>query len=107
MLLFIVTAPGAPPQNVLGQSTVIGSIQLSWNPPPLDRQYGMITEYFITYQIDGSDAAPNNLTVSILNTTITQLQSNVTYMVTIAAVNGAGTSSNFSLILIRTIPERE
>ena len=110
---YVAIAPGAPPQNVTGQSTAIGTIQLSWSPPPLDRHYGIITGYFITYRIDGSNETPSNFTTSNLNTTIPQLQSNIpllqsdiTYMVTIAAVNGAGTSINISLVL-RTIPERE
>ena len=110
ILLTSVTAPGAPPQNVVGQSTVIGSIELSWSPPPSDRQYGVIIRYFIQYQIYGSGENPIGLNISNLdnlNTTISELQSGVMYLVNITAVNSAGISQFPSSILIRTIPNRK
>ena len=101
------TAPGAAPQLFVAQSRVVGNIQLSWHPPPLNRHYGIIIGYFITYQKYGGSGDPNTLTEPGLNTTLSQLQSNVTYIVTIAAVNGAGTSLFKAVVTIRTIPERE
>ena len=101
------TAPGAAPQNFVAQSRATGSIQLSWRPPPSDRHYGIIIGYFITYQIDGGSGDPNTLTEPGLSTTLSQLQSNVTYIVKIAAVNGAGTSLFKAVVMIRTIPKRE
>ena len=107
ILLTSATAPGAPPQNVVGQSTVIGSIDLSWSPPPSNRQFGIIVRYFVLYQKEGSDDNPIGRNVFNLDTTISGLESNVTYLVTIAAVNSAGISLFPSSILITTIPNRE
>ena len=101
------TAPGAAPQNVLAQSRAVGTIQLSWDPPPSAKHYGIITGYYITYKADVSSGEPSSLTELGLNTTLSQLQSNIDYTVTIAAVNGAGPSSFIATITIRTIPERE
>ena len=101
------TAPGAAPQDVIAQSPLIGTIELSWNPPPSDRHYGIITGYYITYKVAASSENASNLTVSRLSTTIMGLMSNTMYEVTIAAVNGAGTSMISASLLIRTISERE
>ena len=101
------TAPGAAPQDVVAQSPMIGTIELSWNPPPSDRHYGIITGYFITYKVVDSSGNPSSLTVSRLSTTIMGLMSNTMYEVTIAAVNGAGTSMINVSLLIRTLPEGE
>lgn len=100
-----VIAPGAAPQNVVAQSPFIGGIELSWAPPPSEKHYGMITGYYITFQIDGGN--PNTSMVTGLNTTLTGLQSNTLYVITIAAVNGAGRSMFNATISINTIPERE
>lgn len=40
-------APNGAPQNVSGVSTSSHSIYLSWNPPPLTSQNGIIREYYI------------------------------------------------------------
>ena len=106
ILLTSATAPGAPPQNFAGRSTVIGRIELSWSPPPSDKQFGMITGYSILYRINGSGEDFVGRNVSNLNTTITELRSNVAYSVKIAAINSAGISP-FSTIVITTIPNRE
>ena len=79
----------------------------AWNPPPSDKHYGIITGYHITYKTDVSSGEPSSLTELGLNTTISQLQSNIDYTVTIAAVNGAGISSFIAIIIIKTIPECE
>lgn len=37
--------PAAPPQNVAAEVLSSTSAQLSWEPPPLDQQNGVIQEY--------------------------------------------------------------
>lgn len=107
VLLIFATEPGAAPQNVTAQSLTLGTIELSWSPPPVDKHYGILTGYFITYQISGSSRDPVSENVDDLDLTIEGLQSNTTYRVTIAAVNGAGTSMLSAVVEIITIPDRE
>jgi len=100
------SGPGAAPENFTAQSLAIGNIQLSWNPPPADKRFGIITGYFIKYQtIDGRN--PNDTTVSGLTATLMGLESNTSYLVTVAAINSAGTSMFSSSVTVITIPERE
>lgn len=47
-LVFIIyIAPSGAPQNVSGISTSSQSVYLSWNPPPVTLQNGIIRKYFI------------------------------------------------------------
>ena len=41
------SAPSAPPQNIDGFALNDMSIQLTWDPPPLYQQNGVITSYFL------------------------------------------------------------
>ena len=45
--LFISTVPTSAPQNLNGMSATSTTISLSWNPPPLRDQNGIIREYRI------------------------------------------------------------
>ena len=47
MLLFISTAPTAPPQVVQARSENSTTLVLSWQPPPLDNQNGIIANYTV------------------------------------------------------------
>ena len=85
------TAPGAPPETFTTQSTVISTITLSWTPPPMDRQYGEIIEYFITYRITPNGAISER-TVNSLGANLTGLLSATEYIITITAVNNIGRS---------------
>ena len=107
-IIILSIVPGAPPQNLTAESVAIGTIQLSWNPPRSDRQYGIITGYSITYQINGSSESPMNVNTSnVTSFEIMGLKSNTNYSVTIAAINGAGTSMNVTAVVVMTIPNRE
>ena len=106
LLFYYTTGPGAAPENFIAQPLATDNIQLSWEPPPLDRQFGIITGYFIKYQIN-NDTNPSDVIVSGLNATLMGLQSNTSYLVTIAAINSAGTSMISISVTVTTIPERE
>ncbi|XP_065910088.1 uncharacterized protein [Dysidea avara] len=85
--------PGAPPQSVTAYSPSAGNITIAWRPPPLELQYGIITGYEISFGIAGISITENSFS-SDLRITRTGLLSNTTYSITVAAVNGAGTSDN-------------
>jgi len=86
------TVPGAPPQSITAFSPSAGTITIQWSPPPLELQYGIINGYKISFGITES-ITQNNFS-SDLSITRTELLSNFTYSITVAAVNGAGTSVN-------------
>ncbi|XP_067118377.1 tyrosine-protein phosphatase Lar-like isoform X6 [Centruroides vittatus] len=46
--------PSAPPQNVIGSTIDSSTLRISWQPPPRDKQNGIITYYKIKYQKVGS-----------------------------------------------------
>ena len=85
------TAPGAPPEIFTTQSTATSTVTLSWTPPPKDRQYGEIIEYFITYRITPNGAISER-TVNSLGANLTGLLPATNYTITIAAVNNVGRS---------------
>jgi len=87
------TAPGAPPQNLIAYSPSTGAITAAWSPPPRELQYGIITGYQISFGIAGSIITQDSLTLD-LSITRAGLFSNITYSVTITAINGAGISNN-------------
>ena len=47
LLLYLPTAPSAPPQNLSGFAVDHTTISLRWNPPPVHLQNGNITHYEI------------------------------------------------------------
>jgi len=80
------TAPGAPPQNLITRSFALGTITLSWSAPPVDRQYGNIMEYFVTYRVSpNGDISERSFTGPGAN--LTGLLSNTLYIITITAAN--------------------
>ena len=46
-------APSDSPQNVRGKSTESTSLEISWDPPPLEHRNGIITDYIIKYKSKG------------------------------------------------------
>ena len=92
-LQFHLTAPGAPPQNLIAHSPSTGNVTVVWSPPLLELQHGIITGYQILFGITGSNNTENSFN-SDLSITRTGLLSNTTYSITVAAVNDAGTSDN-------------
>lgn len=44
---FILVAPSGSPENIVATSLSSTSVELSWDPPPVDQQNGIITNYYI------------------------------------------------------------
>ena len=85
----------------------LGSINISWSPPPTELHYGIITGYRIYYEIVGTNDTITNFTVD-LNITLTGLSQNSTeYQITVAAENAAGISSVNASVNASTIAPRK
>ena len=106
MCYVLLTAPGAAPETFITQSMAINTVTLSWTPPPMDRQYGEIIEYFITYRIT-SNGAISERTVNGLGANLTGLDSATDYTITITAVNNIGRSPFMETRSQTTIDDRE
>ena len=106
VLLFYYVAPGGPPQNLDADSLALGSINISWSPPPMELHYGIIIGYQIYYEVDGTSATNTNFTVD-LSITLTGLLNSTVYQITVAAENTAGISPQNASITISTIDPRK
>ena len=95
--IFVILAPSAPPQNFTAISG--RSISLTYMPPPLIDQNGVLTSFSIEYFGVDRDTTTRNITVpaSQLSLNITQLNEDTTYMIRIRAstVVGFGPFSDF------------
>ena len=100
------TAPGDAPQSFNADSLALGTINISWSPPPTELHYGVITGYQIDYGIAGNNLTNSTFTAD-LNITLTGLSSDTAYEIVIAAVNGAGVSSFDASLIIATIAPRK
>ena len=108
----LLTAPGGPPQNLIAELLAVDTVNVSWSPPLPELQFGIIMEYQIDYfditadtratepdnatedyNFEGSgNAATGTVRTAGLNVTLTELSSNTTYQIEVAAINGAGFS---------------
>ena len=50
MDLYSSLAPTAPPSNISTSATLLEQIFVSWSPPPMELQNGIINNYTITYR---------------------------------------------------------
>ena len=111
MLLFVTymysTAPPGPPISLNSSSsicdTVTGNqVTLTWNQPDNTDGQNVNISYYLLDVIEpaGYTCRPNQCNVTTTNTTITGLQCNTNYTVTVRAVNcrGEGNSSTFEII---------
>ena len=106
--------PTGSPSNIITSSVDTTSFTLTWDPPTDTEQNGVITSYEIsitgtpfdppqsTYIVDAPTPLIYPATASV-STTLTELEENNDYTVTIAAINSEGrgpvsTSSSTSLL---------
>ena len=45
----LLTVPGGPPQNLVAELLALDTVNVSWNPPPSEVHFGIITQYMIDY----------------------------------------------------------
>ena len=84
----------------------LGTINISWTPPPTELQYGIIIGYRIYYNIAGTNDIISNFTVD-LNITLIGLLNDTEYQITVTAENGAGISSVNASVTTSTIAPRK
>ncbi|NXI91541.1 PTPRD phosphatase, partial [Psophia crepitans] len=98
--------PSAPPQDISCTSPSSTSILVSWKPPPVEKQNGIITEYSIKYiGIDGEDVKPHEiLGISSDNTQylLEQLEKWTEYRISVTAHTDVGPGPESLAVLIRT-----
>ncbi|MFT7807464.1 receptor-type tyrosine-protein phosphatase delta-like isoform X15 [Arapaima gigas] len=100
------TQPSAPPQDVKCSSPSSTSILVSWSPPPVGLQNGIITKYSIQYvATEGEDTAPRQI-ACILPESSQYLVENLSkwteYRVTVSAHTDVGPGPESLPLLIRT-----
>lgn len=96
------TVPSAPPEDVSVSPLSPTSISLTWSPPPVDSQNGVIREYRINItEVDTGRVILLNSTTTSL--TVPALHPYYTYLCSIAASTIA--SGPFTEVIIVTTPE--
>ncbi|XP_074850990.1 receptor-type tyrosine-protein phosphatase delta isoform X5 [Carettochelys insculpta] len=98
--------PSAPPQDISCTSPSSTSILVSWQPPPVEKQNGIITEYSIKYiGIDGEDDKPHEILGIASDTTqylLEHLEKWTEYRISVTAHTDVGPGPESLSVLIRT-----
>ncbi|NXY20056.1 PTPRD phosphatase, partial [Atrichornis clamosus] len=98
--------PSAPPQDISCTSPSSTSILVSWKPPPVEKQNGIITEYSIKYiGIDGEDVTPHEILGISSDSTqylLEQLEKWTEYRISVTAHTDVGPGPESLAVLIRT-----
>uniref|UniRef100_A0A674KGV2 Receptor-type tyrosine-protein phosphatase S n=1 Tax=Terrapene triunguis TaxID=2587831 RepID=A0A674KGV2_9SAUR len=96
----------SPPQDISCTSPSSTSILVSWQPPPVEKQNGIITEYSIKYiGIDGEDDKPHEILGIASDTTqylLEQLEKWTEYRISVTAHTDVGPGPESLSVLIRT-----
>ncbi|GFG29264.1 hypothetical protein Cfor_07941 [Coptotermes formosanus] len=86
-------APSLPPENVLCSALTSQSLQVSWDPPPLDGRNGVVMGYKVSHQPAeewyGKDEQETKVTAS-LKTTIQSLRKYTNYSISVLAFTSVG-----------------
>ena len=99
--LCLFTAPSAPPENVTILNTTLFTITVSWDEVPCIHRNGNITAYRVVYSIKDMRVT-YDIIVSQQRVTISDLQSDTEYSISVAAVNDAGVG-DYSTITASTL----
>ena len=99
------TAPSSPPQNVEGSAANSTSIQLTWQPPVLSSQNGIIQHYVVSV-IEDETMRQFQLTSSTTSISAIGLHPYFTYSFTIAAVT-VGQGPYSQAMSIQTLEDGE
>uniref|UniRef100_A0AAQ4NT97 Receptor-type tyrosine-protein phosphatase S n=1 Tax=Gasterosteus aculeatus aculeatus TaxID=481459 RepID=A0AAQ4NT97_GASAC len=111
------TQPSGPPQEVNCHSPSSTNILVSWQPPQVELQNGIITKYTIQYAAsEGEDTTAHRISMSCNSSSaslqemiITELQAETTYSVTVGAYTTKGDGARSKPKLITTtgaVPEK-
>ncbi|KAL1776556.1 receptor-type tyrosine-protein phosphatase delta isoform X18, partial [Sigmodon hispidus] len=96
----------APPQDISCTSPSSTSILVSWQPPPVEKQNGIITGYSLKYAaVNGEDYKPHEVLRIPSDTTkylLEQLEKWTEYRITVTAHTDVGPGPESLSVLIRT-----
>ena len=95
------SAPTGPPLDVDATPVNSTSVTISWNPPALENQNGVITGYVINLKIVGSEGV-TQYSSSSDNITIGSLHPFTTYAYTVAAQTSVGTGPHTTSSTVMT-----
>ncbi|NXW67048.1 PTPRD phosphatase, partial [Hirundo rustica] len=98
--------PSAPPQDISCTSPSSTSILVSWKPPPVEKQNGIITAYSIKYiGIDGEDVKAHEILGISSDSSqylLEQLEKWTEYRISVTAHTDVGPGPESLAVLIRT-----
>ncbi|KAI6660982.1 Phosphatidylinositol phosphatase PTPRQ-like [Oopsacas minuta] len=104
--------PSAFPTNFLLKAISPTIVKVSWDPPPINDQNGVITTYTLTYMGLERDQELETMIITVLNGTyvlpiLIGLEENTNYFVTLNAntSEGAGPITNLSVLTLQNIPK--
>ena len=94
MLLNFSAVPDGPPLSVQAIANSASSIIVSWTPPDLTLQNGLITNFKLLYTTNSSEQVDLRPVVVVNGTTLsyqlTSLQTNTHYFISVAAATSIG-----------------
>ncbi|CAB1433282.1 unnamed protein product [Pleuronectes platessa] len=101
--------PSAPPQDIKCSSTSSTSLRVSWHPPPVKSQNGVLAGYRVRYEVVGpsegdDDEAPDEPTVPATEEQVLlqRLEKWTQYHVTVSALTVIGPGPESEPLLCRT-----
>ena len=106
VILLISSVPSAAPENLTGEAVSSTSITISWKPPPIEEQNGIIILYTIHFL-----EVPTNVTLTYQQEgqhtmlVIDSLHPNYDYECSVGAVTAVGNSPLSEILTIRTLPD--
>ena len=92
-------APTGPPLNVTILILLPTSLTLSWSPPELNLQNGVITGYHVHYHGLLVDVQERNFTIRSSLTNLTRLEEGALYVITICALTIAGVGPSMEVVI--------
>ena len=90
--------PSSPPQNVMVIDDDPASLRVTWQPPPLIDQNGLIRSYFITYHRTDDSLVSGSVSATGNESIVSDLDPFVSYSVQVAARNDEGFGAFSSII---------
>ena len=86
----------------MGGNGLATSIEVLWAPPA--QINGIITGYFLTYSTESGELSSENISASVTSYTVTGLEENTLYRLTVSAETNAGRGEG-STVSVRTLPD--
>ena len=95
-------APSGPPTDFMADVINSHSISLSWQPPALDQQNGILRHYIVTLE-SSTGTESRNISSSLLSITVSGLRPYVAYSCTVRA--GTVANGPLTAVIVRTTLE--